>query len=238
MARPSKLQRFADMQDYPHVFEPDKLQVLHQDYEMKGQWGAGFFKNKHPLTLELGCGRGEYTVGLAERFPDRNFIGMDIKGARMWKGATYSIQQEIRNVAFVRTRIEFVDRIFSPGEIREIWITFPDPQPKKAKRRLIHPSFLNKYQNILAPGGKIHLKTDSRLLYEYLQAVLLESGVTPDRSSSDIYAEPVDSVATDVQTRYEKLFLDEGKSITYTCFTGNLTDSFKEPLNFDEKQWS
>ena len=237
MARPSKLSRFADMKEYPHVFEPDKLSLMQEDYLMKGQWKQQFFRNEQAITLELGCGRGEYTVGLAEMFPKRNFIGMDIKGARMWKGATYSQKAGLENVGFVRARIEFVDRIFAPGEIDEIWVTFPDPQPKKASRRLIHAFFLNKYLQLLKPDGIIHLKTDSRLLHEYLLATLQQNSVEPLVATRDLYSDYADSEACALKTRYEELFLAEGKPINYLSFTSPQSKNLLIPNKFNEQKW-
>lgn len=225
------------MRSYPHVFEPDKNELMVRDYHMKGSWDDRFFKNSKPITLELGCGRGEYTVGLAEKYPDRNFLGMDIKGARMWKGATYALHQEMTNVGFVRSRIEFIDRIFAPQEVSEIWITFPDPQPKKASRRLVHPVFLNNYATILAKGGVIHLKTDSPLVYAYLQAVLEATAIQPEIATPDLYGTLNDPDAGLVKTRYEQVFLAEGKPITYTRFSPPEKISFNEPRHFDETRW-
>lgn len=210
---------------------------MNQDYQMKGQWDAGFFKNGHNIVLELGCGRGEYTVGLAEKYPDKNFLGMDIKGARMWKGATRALEEDLSHVGFVRSRIEFIDRVFAPGEISEIWITFPDPQPRKPRRRLVHPDFLNKYAGILAPGGVIHLKTDSRLVYEYLQAVLEASRIRTEKATPDLYGGEPDPDAALVKTRYENLFLEAGSSITYTRFRPDPNIRFHEPAAFNEQQW-
>lgn len=237
MARPNKLSRFADMTGYPHVFEPDKFALMKEDYSMKGQWNKEFFKNDQPITLELGCGRGEYTVGLAEKYPERNFLGMDIKGARMWKGATYALNTGLKNVGFVRGRIEFIKRLFSDGEVDEIWVTFPDPQPKKPTKRLIHPVFLNAYQSILSPGGKIHLKTDSRLLYEYLMAILQANDVSPEMASSDLYQMDEDSEAAALKTRYEQVFLGEGKPITYIRFIKHPNLILHEPKNFPNSKW-
>lgn len=236
MARPSKLERFADMEKYEHVFEPDKVALRTEDSSIKGQWNETFFKSNKPITLELGCGRGEYTVGLAERYPDRNFLGMDIKGARMWKGATYALNQGLKNVGFVRGRIEFVSRIFAKGEIEEIWITFPDPQPKKAKKRLIHPSFLNNYQKFLSKNGVIHLKTDSQLLHAYLLAILNENDIEPEVVTSDLYKKQEDSEAAALKTKYEGDFLAEGKPITYVRFRINPEKILTEP-RFDDTKW-
>ena len=154
----NKLSKFADMATYPHVFEPTFGDA---PFEMRGRWGSDFFHNDNPIVLELGCGRGEYTVGLAKLFPEKNFIGVDIKGARMWTGATQSLREGMANVAFLRTQIEFIEKYFAPGEVAEIWLTFSDPQMKKVTKRLTSTYFLARYRNILADGGIIHLKTAS-----------------------------------------------------------------------------
>jgi tRNA (guanine-N7-)-methyltransferase len=237
VARRNKLSRFADMQKYPHVFEPDKDILLNEDYSMKGKWRSDFFRNDNPITLELGCGRGEYTVGLASRYAQRNFLGVDVKGARMWKGATYALNTGMTNVGFVRSRIEFISRIFSPGEVGEIWVTFPDPQPKKASKRLIHSSFLNDYKKILGKGGVVHLKTDSRLLYEYLQVILSFNQIEPEFASPDLYLQDHESEAAILKTRYEEIFLKEGKPITYTRFRMDFTRDIQEPDYFDGSKW-
>ena len=165
----NKLSKFADMATYPHVFEPTFGDA---PFEMRGRWGSDFFHNDNPIVLELGCGRGEYTVGLAKLFPDKNFIGVDIKGARMWTGATQSLREGMANVAFLRTQIEFIEKYFAPGEVAEIWLTFSDPQMKKVTKRLTSTYFLARYRNILADGGIIHLKTDSNFLFTYTTYVV------------------------------------------------------------------
>ena len=167
-----KLAKFADMRTYPHVFEPQGSFREDVPFEMRGCWNSSFFHNDGPIVLELGCGHGEYTVGLAGLFPDKNFIGVDIKGARMWTGAKQSFEAGMKNVAFLRTVIELIDRFFAPGEVSEIWITFPDPQMKKATKRLTSTFFMERYRRILKPGGKIHLKTDSNFLFTYTCAMV------------------------------------------------------------------
>lgn len=225
------------MRSYPHVYEPDGQLLLTTDYEMKGNWKQKAFQNSRDLVLELGCGRGEYTIGLAEKYPEKSFLGMDIKGARMWKGASYALQTGLRNVGFVRSRIELIERIFDAGEVDEIWITFPDPQPKKAKKRLVHSGFLKSYLQLLGPGGTIHLKTDSRLLHEYLLAILKASKVEASCATANLYVDLPEDELLSVKTHYEKKFLAEGKPITYIRFSLNGSENFIEPTDFDAKDW-
>lgn len=205
------------MREFPHVFEPDGNTILTSDYEMKGHWNEKFFGHAKPIILELGCGRGEYTVELAKRSPEFNFIGVDIKGARMWKGAQESLTLKLDNVAFLRCRIEFLFRMFAPDEISEIWITFPDPQARKPRKRLTSSRFINMYLNMLSPGGRIHLKTDSPILHEYTLSLLKWNGMIPDRCTADLYATEVDDVLS-IRTHYESGFLQIGKPITYLSF--------------------
>lgn len=237
MARPSKLNRFADMRDFPHVFEPDTEAMRREDYKMKFHWKEKFFQDDKLLTLELGCGKGEYTVGLAEKFIDKSFLGIDIKGARMWKGASYALKQGLKNVGFVRTRVEFIERLFAPGEVDEIWITFPDPQPKKATKRLMHTNFLKSYQNILTPGGTVHLKTDSRMLHEYLLAILRHNNIQPAISTMDLYLSHPDNELLSVKTYFEEKFLAQGIPITYISFNIPEAHTFIEPDYFDAQAW-
>ena len=206
------------MREFPHVFEPDGNAILTGDYEMKGCWHQQFFRNNKPIILELGCGRGEYTVELARQSPGFNFIGVDIKGARMWKGARESMQLNLNNVAFLRCRIEFLFRMFAKNEIAEIWITFPDPQPRKPRKRLTSSRFINMYLDMLTPGGRIHLKTDSQLLHEYTCSLLKGNQVQPERCTADLYATDwVDDVLS-IHTHYESRFLEAGMPITYLSF--------------------
>ena len=167
----NKLEKFADMARYPHVFEYPYSAVDNVPFDMKGNWHQQFFKNDNPIVLELGCGRGEYTVGLGRMFPDKNFIGVDIKGARMWTGATESLEAGMKNVAFLRTNIEIIDRFFAPGEVSEIWLTFSDPQMKKATKRLTSTFFMERYRRFLKDGGTIHVKTDSNFMFTYTKYI-------------------------------------------------------------------
>ena len=160
-----KLKKFADMASYPNVIEHPYSVVDNVEFPLRGNWRRDFFKNDNPIVLELGCGRGEYTVALARRFPGKNFIGVDIKGARMWTGATDALNEGMKNVAFLRTNIEIIDRFFAEGEVSEIWLTFSDPQMKKATKRLTSTYFMNRYRKFLTPDGLIHLKTDSNFMF-------------------------------------------------------------------------
>jgi len=216
----NKLSKFADMREYPNVFEyPLYYKQEQPPFPMKGRWGEEFFHNDHPIVLELGCGRGEYTVGLAERNPGRNFIGIDIKGARMWTGATESLQKGLTNVAFLRTSIEAIDLFFAPGEVEQIWITFPDPQMKKYTKRLTSTPFLLRYSHILMPDGIVHLKTDSPFLYTYTDALLKENHLPVEINTADLYQEfrSVDD-AVAIQTYYESQWLSRGMTIKYIRF--------------------
>lgn len=234
MGRGRKLERFAEIKTFSNVLEPDGEKIRTEDFPMKGKWKRDYFRNDNPLVLELGCGKGEYTVGLSEKFPGKNFIGLDIKGARMWKGAKYAMENKLVNAAFVRTRIEFIERIFDSGEVDEIWITFPDPFPKKPRNRLSSSVFLNRYGKIISDGGIVHLKTDSRQLHEYTLAVLEESKVVPEIATSDLYthADGADDILS-IRTFYEKMFLKEGKPITYLNFRLPSGTVFVEP----DKDW-
>ena len=188
---------------------------------MKGRWKREFFGNDNPLVLELGCGKGEYTVALAERNPSCNYIGIDIKGARMWRGAKTATERGMNNVGFIRTRIEFINSFFAEGEVDEIWITFPDPQLKtrRAKKRLTSPLFLERYSRMLSGDGVINLKTDSQHLFNYTSAVIEHYGLPCEVSNSDIYGTGYADEVLSVKTAYEKMFLERGLPITYTRFS-------------------
>jgi tRNA (guanine-N7-)-methyltransferase len=223
-----KLRRFAENLTFENLVQPSFEEIFHRDHALKGRWGADFFGAKDPaaidspLVLELGCGKGEYTVGLGAASRDRNFLGIDIKGARMWRGAKTAIGMGLSNVGFLRTRIEFINSFFGPGEVSEIWITFPDPQLKKGreKKRLTSPVFLALYSHFLAPGGVIHLKTDSRELHDYTRRVIEVNSLPCEVASRDIYGEGLTETdpALTIKTAYERRFLEEGKPITYLRF--------------------
>lgn len=218
MGSKDKLKRFRENETFSCLLQPRTEEVLRRDHPVKGNWGRDMFHNSNPIVLELGCGKGEYTVSLAERFPDRNFIGIDIKGARLWKGAKYATEHEMPNVAFLRTRIEFIESLFAEGEVAEIWITFADPQEKKARKRLTSPGFLTRYAKFLAPGGIIHLKTDSRLLHFYTEELCKQNGMTILASDDDIYGHGVADEILSIKTFYESSFLAKGIPITYLSF--------------------
>ncbi len=216
----NKLAKWAEMKGYDHVIEPPFEEVFGKDHKLKGKWHSQWFTNNNPIILELGCGKGEYTVGLSEHFPDINFIGVDIKGARLWRGAKDSYQKKLPNAAFLRTRIEFIDSFFAPGEVDEIWITFPDPQlkRKREKKRLPGTQFLNIYRRFIKDNGIIHLKTDSRELYDYALSVVKKNNLEIITSSIDLYKDLPDNIVLSIRTHYEKLFLARGIPITYLSF--------------------
>ena len=208
------------MKTFDNVFQPSFEQVFQKDFELKGQWASRYFRNKHPIILELGCGKGEYTIGLAERFPDINFIGIDIKGARIWTGTKKAYLEKIPNVAFIRTRIEFLNSFFSPAEVDEIWLTFPDPQLKKRrnKKRLTAARFLNLYRGFLKDRGIIHLKTDNPILYEYTLELARLNKLSIEFASNNLYGNENPELVYGIQTFYEKQFIEEGLNIHYLQF--------------------
>lgn len=226
-----KLQKFADMARYPHVFEYPYSVVDDVPFPMRGHWHEEFFHNTNPIVLELGCGRGEYTVGLAERFPQKNFIGVDIKGARMWTGATDSLQRGMKNVAFLRTNIEIIDRFFAPGEVQELWLTFSDPQMKKATKRLTSTYFLERYRRFLVDGGLVHLKTDSNFLYTYTRLLVEANRLPVVLQTDDLYHSGLadDDGLLSIRTYYEQQWLDRGISIKYICFRLPAEGTLAEP---------
>lgn len=199
---------------------------LKQGFSLKGKWNSDFFKNDHPITLELGCGKGEYTVGLAKKYPERNFIGIDLKGARMWHGASIVQNEGLTNVAFIRTKIDQLLHFFAPNEVAEIWLTFSDPQPKHERRRLSSPRFLNLYREVLKPEGIIHQKTDNRELFDYTLEVIEHYQLPLLYFSHNIYASGFKGDAVEIQTYYEKMFLAEGKNINYLQF--QLNEAYNE----------
>ena len=216
-----KIRRFSENLTFKCLVQPAFEEVFGVDHPMKGQWHKEFFGNDNPIVLELGCGRGEYTVALAERNPDKNFIGVDIKGARMWRGAKTVTEKGIPNAGFLRTRIEFISSLFAEGEVSEIWITFPDPQmPKqRAKHRLTGPLFLARYAKILEQGGWINLKTDSQFLHEFTKDVIAQNELPVEVANNDIYGTGFADEVLSVKTAYEQMFLERGLPITYTRFS-------------------
>ena len=216
----NKLARWAEIKTFNNVIEPDNQTIKHNNHPLKGLWKKVYFRNENPVVLELGCGKGEYTTGMAERIPDKNFIGIDIKGARIWKGAKTSLEKNLRNVLFIRTRIEFITSFFAEDEIDEIWLTFPDPHEKQRNisRRLTSPPFLNKYRSFLRNNGLIHLKTDSSLLFEYTLNLVSQNGLVISASTRDLYASNHVNEILNLKTFYEEVFLKENKKIFYLSF--------------------
>lgn len=221
-----KLERFAENLTFPNLFQVSYEMLKEEGFPKKGKWHE-HFGNNNPITLELGCGKGDYTISLARIHPERNFIGVDIKGARLWRGAKTAVEEKMQNVAFIRTRIELIENFFDVDEVSEIWITFPDPQPKKEFKRLTCERFLNYYKHFLQPGSPIHLKTDSLELHEYTRdEVIAPAGYRTEYATANLYATPADQhpeipclrEAQMTQTFYERMFLAEGKPITYLKF--------------------
>lgn len=227
-----KLERFAEIETFKHVFEKGCL--------LKGDWHTEFFKNTNPLVLELGCGRGEYTIGLAKAYPEKNFIGIDIKGARLWRGAKTVQEQLLPNVAFLRVQIESLTQYFDQNEVSEIWITFPDPQSaqRRTRKRLTSIRFLKYYRDIVRPNGIVHLKTDDEPLHQFSLEELPLAGARMLQSSKDIYADLAnnESSLTTIQTTYEKIFLKEGKKINYLQFDFDQDFEFPQVTVFDTQE--
>ena len=263
-----KLKKFSENETFTCLLQPDSSEILAgkeqgaafshsplvlKDHPVKGRWNEEMFGGRDcPIVLELGCGKGEYTVDLALRNPGMNYVGVDIKGARMWKGAKQATEGNIVNAAFLRTRIEFVEAFFAPGEVSEIWLTFSDPQMKSENSRLVSPMFLERYRKFLKPGGVVHLKTDSTFLFEYARAVYSANGLKVLACTSDLYAgdreamrksalasvcgaDAVDALF-EVQTFYEKNFLKQGFKINYISFTIDREGDFVYP-DFDAAYW-
>lgn len=221
MGSKNKLKRFSENLTFGNVIEPTRDEVVAGDFKWKGNWNKDFFKNDHPLILELGCGKGEYSVGLAERYPDKNFIGIDIKGARFWRGAKTAVENNLNNVGFLRTQIELLEHCFAENEVDEIWITFPDPQIKykRTKHRMTNSEFLQRYKKILKPTGLMNLKTDSEFMHGYTLGLLHGEGHEVLYANHNVYRnEGAPEVVTAIQTFYEKQYLEINKAITYIQF--------------------
>lgn len=221
MGSKNKLRRFRENETFSNVVQPSREEVLSDALKLKGNWRKNFFKNNNPLVLELGCGKGEYSVNLAKAYPEMNFLGIDIKGARFWRGAKIALEENLNNVGFLRTQIELVDHIFEENEVDEIWITFPDPQIKykRTKHRLTNEDFLQKYKKILKPDGFVHLKTDSEFMHGYTLGLLHGLGEKIEYAHHHVYgSQGAPEAVTNIQTFYEKQYLEIGKKITYIRF--------------------
>lgn len=221
MGSKNKLKRFRENDTFSNVFQPTREEVVGNEFPLKGKWNSEFFKNDNPIVVELGCGKGEYSVGLAERFPDKNFVGIDIKGARFWRGAKTATDTDLNNVAFVRTQIEIIDGIFAEHEVSEFWITFPDPQIKykRTKHRMTNTEFLQLYKRILKPDGIMNLKTDSEFMHGYTLGLLHGEGHEVLYANHDVYKnEGSPEEVTAIQTFYENQYLKVNKAITYIKF--------------------
>lgn len=221
MGSKNKLKRFKENETFQNVFQPTREEVVSNQFPLKGKWNSDFFKNENPIVLELGCGKGEYSVGLAERSPNKNFIGIDIKGARFWRGAKTAVENGLHNVAFLRTQIELIEYCFAQNEVAEIWITFPDPQIKykRTKHRMTNATFLENYKKILQPNGLMHLKTDSEFMHGYTLGLLHGAGHEVLYANHNIYKnEGAPAEVTEIQTFYESQYLEVNKPITYIQF--------------------
>lgn len=221
MGSKNKLKRFKENEIFDNVFQPSREEVTSNSFALKGKWKSDFFKNDNPVVVELGCGKGEYSVGLAKRFPNKNFVGIDIKGARFWRGAKTAVDEEMNNVAFVRTQIELIEHIFAAGEVDEFWITFPDPQIKykRTKHRMTNTEFLARYKRVLQPNGIMNLKTDSEFMHGYTLGLLHGEGHEVLYANHDIYKnEGAPEEVTAIQTFYENQYLEVNKAITYIKF--------------------
>ena len=222
MGSKNKLKKFIENESFSNVIQPERKELLSDIFIYKGNWNKLYFKNNNPIIVELGCGKGEYTVNLAKSNPRKNYIGIDIKGARFWRGAKTSLEENFENVVFLRTQIELIDFVFGKQEVKEIWLTFPDPQIKyqRRKHRLTNPLFLNLYKNILVDNGVVHLKTDSEFLHGYTLGVLKGLSIKPSFSNHDIYKNNnAPKEVINIKTHYEKLFLETKKNISYLRFS-------------------
>ncbi|PMC24390.1 tRNA (guanosine(46)-N7)-methyltransferase TrmB [Hoylesella buccalis] len=228
-----KLEKFAEMETFQNVFQYPFSVLENVPFDMKGHWCDDYFKNNHPIVLELGCGKGEYTVGLARLFPDVNFIGVDIKGARMWTGAKQALAEGLDNVAFLRTNIEMIDRFFAQDEVREIWLTFSDPQMKNARKRLSSTYFMNRYRCFLVDGGVVHLKTDSNFLFTYTSLMVEKNQLPLLQKTADLYHTADVDEATrrilSIQTYYESMWMERGLNIKYIKFRLPHEGQLEEP---------
>ena len=225
----NKLKKFGEMETFPNVFQYPFSVLQKEGFPLKGRWNSDVFKNDNPIVLELGCGKGEYAVGMAKKFADRNFIGVDIKGARMWTGAKQSVEEGIANVAFLRTSIELIASFFEPGEVSEIWITFPDPQMQKVNKRLTSTRFMRLYRQILKDNGIVHLKTDSPFLYAYTDAMVRLNGFPTEVNTDDLYHSGLADDILEIRTFYERQWLARGLTIKYINWHLDHATELQEP---------
>lgn len=236
MSGKDKLRKFRENETFKCLYQPSTEEVLGKDYPLKGKWGEKVFGNNNPIILELGCGKGEYTISLANKFPDKNFIGIDIKGARLWKGAKFAQEHNMHNVIFIRTRIEFIESLFTTAEIEEIWITFADPQLRHCRKRLTGTMFLNRYKKFLSANGIINLKTDSQFLHQYTIACAKDNNLTILEANNNIYGTKRADDILSIRTFYEAHYLKNGLSITYMAFKIDNTAPLREPV-WDQEYW-
>ena len=231
----NKLARWAELDTFKNVIQPEQRLPDSCDHPVKGKWKQEIFRNENPIILELGCGRGEYTTGLSERFPENNYIGIDIKGARMWRGAKTANEKQIPNAAFLRTRIEFITSFFAEDEVNEIWLTFPDPQTGKrnSNKRLTCPWFLNTYRKFLIDKGIINLKTDNEELFKYTRSLAEMNKLPLIRANSDLHGENYPDDILSIRTHYENIYIQEGKKIHFLSFrlmkNTIIEDGFSKP---------
>jgi len=234
----NKLTKFAEMEHFENVIQPQGNNLHKEKHEIFGTWHK-IFGNDNPIVLELGCGKGDYTLGLARKYPEKNFIGIDIKGHRIYTGAKKALEENLKNVRFLRTRIDNLPAFFAPGEVEEMWQTFPDPQRKKQRQRLTSAKYLNLYKQVLIPDGLIHLKTDNPNLYQYTLLILEHNNIEPIIKTDDLYNSGITGDPVDIQTYYERMFLAEGKKITYIAFRLSPDKDYRElPEKFTWKKTS
>lgn len=224
-----KLIKFQELESFDHVIQAPYRINQDTNFELKGKWAFAFFKNSNPIILELGCGKGEYTVKLAEKFPTRNYIGIDIKGARIWRGAKQTLEKGLKNVGFIRTNIEIINRFFAPNEVDEIWLTFPDPQMKKTNKRLTSTKFISKYKKILVDNGIIHLKTDSNFQFRYTSAMVNKNNFKVISKTDNLYNSDLLNEELNIKTYYENQWLNRGLTIKYIAFGIHKNEPYWEP---------